>query len=340
MNAMYLLKALEFLDEDLILSGNVEQEETRRRLLSRPMLIAAIIAAGILLITACTAMGGTVRVLQYFSDAAPGKLSAQQVEYISANTLDVNKSVTVNGYTMTLRSVFSDGRDILLQFDLIAPVGGVLDADNYTDLRGAIMETDGGIPLGMATRWQLQDEDRTDNKISLIYSIESAWNRGETFSDQNCRFYIYGLEAVWHEQMMNREKTLTEGCWSYDIHFPKECNRSISFVQEPVRVCQTVTVGYERLTENTLYPITEQMEGQITSLNLWALGAEISFRFGEVPRNAEFGDLYAVMKNGEKIQLQKSFDMPDFSTYKVATPILLDQVDHLLLEDGTVFPAP
>ena len=340
MNAMQLLKALEFLDDDLIIPGSDIQEETRHRLFSRRMLMAAIIAAGILLITACTAMGGTVKVLQYFSDTAPGKLSAQQVEYISANTMDVNKSVTVNGFTMTLRSVFSDGRDILLQFDLTAPEGVVLDADNYKDRNGAILESDGGMPLGLAMQWQLQDDDRTDNKISLLYSIESAWNRGETFADQNCRFYIYGLDAVWHEQMMNREEALTEGCWSYDIHFPKECNRSISFVQEPVTVRQTVTVGYERLSENTLQPITEQMEGQITSLNLWALGAELSFRFGEESRNAEFGDLYVVMKNGEMIRLQKSFCMPDFITYKVTTPIMLDHVDQILLEDGTVFPAP
>ena len=101
-----------------------------------------------------------------------------------------------------------------------------------------------------------------------------------------------------------------------------------------------MTVGYERISENTLQPVTEQMEGQITSLNLWSLGAELSFRFVEEPRNAEFGDLYAVMKNGEMIRLQKSFDMPDFITYKVTTPIMLDQVDHLFLEDGTTFPAP
>lgn len=340
MNAMQMLKSMEFLDDDLIMENNFAQNDNGHCLISRPMLIAAIIIAGILLITACASMGGTVNVLQFLSDAAPGKLSSEQVEYIAANTLDVNKSVTVNGYTMTLRSVFSDGRDILLQFDLTAPMGVILDADTYKDRHGTILESEGGMPLGMAMQWQLQDKDRTDNKISLIYSIESAWNREDTVAGQNCHFYIYGLDAVWHEHRMNREEMLTEGCWRYDIHFPENCNQSISFVQEPVRVCQPVTVGYERTGEHTMMPVVEIQEGRIFSLNLWSLGAELSFRFEEASQNAEFGDLYAVMKDGKKILLKTSFKMPDFITYKADTPIILEQVDHLELENGTIFPKP
>lgn len=340
MKALQILKSIEFLDDDLIMGGNLSQNKDRHRLISSPMLIAAIIIAGILMISACTAMGGTVKVLQFFSDAAPGKLSSEQLEYIVANTVDINKNVTVNGYTMTLQSVFSDGRDILLQFDLTAPAGVVLDADSYSDRHGTILETDGGMPLGLAMEWNLQDNDRSDNQISLIYSIASAWNRDDTFVDQNCRFYIYGLEAVWHDHMNVRRETVTEGCWSYDIHFPENCNQSISFVQEPVTVCQDIIVGYEKTAENTMMPILEQQQGQITSLNLWALGAETSFRLGEETRNAEFGDLHAVMKNGKEVLLKKSFSMPDFITYKAETPIILDQVDYLELEDGTVFRKP
>ena len=35
-----------------------------------------------------------------------------------------------------------------------------------------------------------------------------------------------------------------------------------------------------------------------------------------------------------------AFCVPDFITYKVTTPIMLDQVDHLFLEDGTAYPSP
>lgn len=340
MNTMTLLKAMNELDEDLIAEITDISSAKPGKRLSRPVLIAAALIAGILLITACTAVDGAARFLQYFSDITPGKLSTEQVEYIVANTVDVNKSITQNGYTMTLKSVFSDGRDILMQFELTAPAGTVLNADNYSDMRGAVLEADGRYPLGMAMGWSILDEDRTDNKVGLLYHIESAWNSRNTFTEQNCRFYIYGLEAVWHENMMSREEDLTEGCWSYDIHFPEDCNRSISFVREPVFITRSVTVGYEKTGENTMRAVTEEQEGQIISLNLWALGAELSFRFGEEERNAEFGDLYAVLKNGEKIHLKQSFGMPDFITYSVETPIILEQVDNLLLEDGTVFPVP
>lgn len=339
MTSMELLKAMEFLEDDIILETEEQPKVKKHRLISRPMLIAAVLLAGILLITACTVMGGAEWFLRYFSDVSPGILSAAQVEYIVANTVDVNKSQTVNGYTLTLKSVFSDGRDILIQFELTGPRGTVLDADSYSDMHGIYLETD-AMPQAMAMEWTMRDEDRTDNRVELLYSIASAWNETVPFAESSCRLYIYGLEAKWREYMDVRSEPLTEGCWSFDIHFPAECSRSISFVQEPVPVTQSVTVDYQRIGENALMPVVEQQEGQITALNLWALGAELSFRFGEESRNAEFGDLYAVMENGEKILLKQYFGAPDFITYQVETPILLDQVEYLELEDGTRFPAP
>ena len=340
MTAMELLKAMDFLEDDIVLEAEEQPNAKSRRLVSRPVLIAAVLLAAILLITACTVMGGAGWFLRYFSDVSPGTLSAEQVEYIVANTVDVNKSQTVNGYTLTLKSVFSDGRDILIQFELTGPRGTVLDADSYSDMHGIFLETDGAMPQAMSMSWTMQDEDRTDNRVNLLYSIDSAWNETVPFAEGSCRLYIYGLEAKWREYMDIRSEALTEGCWSFDIHFPADCSRSISFVQEPVPVTQSVTVDYQRIGENTMMPVVEQQEGQITALNLWALGAELSFRFGEKFRNAEFGDLYAVMKNGDRILLKQYFGAPDFITYKVETPILLDQVEYLELEDGTRFPAP
>lgn len=340
MSAMKILKAMEYLEDDLILEPESAGSPKPRKRLPRPVLVAAVLLAGILMATACTAMGGAGWFLQYFSDAAPGNLSMEQMEYIVANTTDVNKSITQNGYTMTLKSVFTDGRDILIQFELTAPRGTVLNADSYSDSHGTVLQTEGDMPQAMSMEWTMQDEDRTDNRVNLLYSINSAWNETVPFAEGSCRLYIYGLEASWREYMDVRKEELAEGCWSYDIHFPEDCARRISFVQEPVSITRSVTVGYEKTGDNTMTPILEQQQGQITALNLWALGAELSFRFGEEERNAEFGDLYAVMKNGEKIQLKRYFGAPDFITYKTDTPILLDQVDHLELEDGPVFPVP
>lgn len=340
MTAMNLLKSMDYLDEELIAAAMDTSNLKSGKRLSPTVLIAAVLLAGILLISACAAMGGAVHFLQYFSDAAPGKLSAEQVEYIAANTVDVNKSQTVNGYTLTLNSVFSDGRDILLQFELTAPSGTVLDAESYSDLHGTVIESEAGLPMGMAMHWQLQDEDRTDNKVRLFYSIESAWNGKKPFTESHCKLYVYGLEAVRHDLMEPRSERLTEGCWTYDIHFPEDCVRSIAFVDAPVAVTATVTVGYEKTGENTMKAIEEQLYGEISSLNLWALGAELSFRFGEESRNADFGDIRVVMKTGEEIVLKQHFTMPDFLTYKTETPIILDQVACLQLEDGTVFHVP
>lgn len=338
MTSMNMLKALEYLDEDVILEAGMERPRGRR-LLSRPALIAAILAVLLLIITACAAMGGTEWFLRYFSEAAPGELSTEQVEYIVANTVNVNKSQTVNGYTFTLKSAFSDGRDILLQFDLTAPKGTVLDADYYGDMYGTVLEYEAGMPIGISMSWKMTDEDRTDNRVSLIYSINAAWDdrASEKFVGRDCRLYIYGIEARWFEPQEVRTEPLTEGCWTFDIHFPEECNKMIAFVQEPVTVLSTIVMGYEPVSENQMQQITQEVDVEITALNLRALGAELAFRYGEEERNGEFGELYVVMKNGEKILLKDNAISPNFNTYKVETPLILENVDHILFPDGTKF---
>lgn len=340
MTAMDILRSLDYLDDELIANEELNFDYNRRKRITRPVFIAAILLAGILLISACAVSGGADKFLQYFSEASPGKLSAEQMDYIVANTVDVNRSKTVNGYTLTLKSIFSDGRDILIQFDLFGPKGAVLNADGYREQYRTVLESDSGTPLGIAMEWKLQDEDRTDNHVALLYSIESAWISNGKFLNQNCRLYIYGLEAFWHENMGVRVEPLTEGCWDFEIYFPEDCDRYISFIDDPVTVTQTVIVGYDKVGKNELQAVTEEMKGEIVRLDLRALGAELAFRFGEESRNAKFGDLNVVTKNGKKIVLKQNFGMPDLITYKVETPIILDQVDYILLDDGTKLQAP
>lgn len=345
MTPMKLLKAFEFLEEDLIMDVATEPSKRRRRLLPRPMLIAAILLAGILAITACTAMGGTAWFLQYFSNLAQNDLSVEQVEYIVANTIDVNKSRTVNGYTLTLKSAFSDGRIILMQFDLTAPEGKVLDADKYVAAYETVFRREDTPNLWASMSWELWDEDKTDNKTSIVCSMDFLTDEdmSNEFVGHTCQFYIYGLkEVAWLEpkELGTREEKLAEGCWSFDIYFPEDCNRTVAFVQEPVTVTSTITMGYEPVGENLLQPITEEVEVAITALNLRTLSAELGFHYGDEPRNGDFRDLYVVMKDGSRILMKQHYGATDYITYQFETPLVLDNVDYILFPDGTRVYAP
>lgn len=338
MTPMKLLKAMEFLEDDLVMEAESIPAKRPRRL-NRRLLIAAALLAAALLVTACAAIGGADWFLGYFSEKTPEELSEEQVDYIVANTIHVNKSRTVNGHTLTLQSAFSDGKDILLQFELAAPEGTVLDADQYSDLQSADITNEEGKTLGITMSWTLRDEDRTDNRAELLYTITDC----ENFVGHRCRLTIDGLTGTtWLEPLSlgTRSETLTEGTWTFDIYFPEDCGRYISLVEEPVTIPCTIVTGYEQVAEDEYRPIKEEIQVEVTALNLWSLSMELRFHVGEEPDNLNLRDLYVVMKDGSRVPLKGHWVSPDYNTYKVETPLILDDVDHILFPGGEKIPAP
>ena len=86
-------------------------------------------------------------------------------------------------------------------------------------------------------------------------------------------------------------------------------------------------------------------EVQISSFRVTPFGASLSFvpkpdaigispRIGENAENA----IYAVMKDGSRIKLDLTG--ADSTILQAETPIVLSQLDYILLEDGTKLFAP
>ena len=57
MTAMDILKSLDYLDDELIVNEELNFDYNRGKRIPRPVLIAAILLAGILLISACAIIG-------------------------------------------------------------------------------------------------------------------------------------------------------------------------------------------------------------------------------------------------------------------------------------------
>ena len=337
MKAEDLLMGLNDLDEDLILDV---QEPIRGRSLNKRRLMALLTAAVIastLAMTAFASSDASVWFRNFFTKRYGGTLSNGQTSYLGDYTAQFQQSQSVNGYTITLNSAISDGRFVFIQCDLVAPEGTILDADRYGDLHDTILWNASGDSF--PCNWTIEDGDSTDNTITMLCSIDIIWGQGNhfDFTEHDWQLYIYGLGATYYENQGTmdftlRTEELTEGTWVFDIRFPDGASRTVDFIQEPVDCPSNINWGIQGLT---------QQEVQITSFTLRALSAELSFHFSKAESiNGSFDDIYVIMKDGSKVLMQEYSNVPNQITYKFDAPIIWEEVDHILLPNGTKLPMP
>lgn len=153
---------------------------------------------------------------------------------------------------------------------------------------------------------------------------------------------------VEQEDLVGLHKTevLVEEQWQFTVTFEAIRQESVELISQPTKTWAQVTwklddepVFYK--TGEGIAPVT------ITSFRLNAFGAEITYEYEEPAVNAfieyqhSFGFkdrfVYAVMKDGSRIALHTD-GTGDRLTAE--TPIVLSEVDHVLLDDGVQLPMP
>lgn len=132
---------------------------------------------------------------------------------------------------------------------------------------------------------------------------------------------------------------LTDDEWYFDVTFDPD-NQFIELINQPVSAQAKVW----RYADEKQWETKDSLEEvQISSFRVTPFGASISYvpkpdTIGVSPRLGENIDdaIYAVMKDGSRIKL----DSAGNDVLRAETPILLSQLDHILLEDGTKLFAP
>ena len=134
---------------------------------------------------------------------------------------------------------------------------------------------------------------------------------------------------------------LTDEEWNFDVTFDSD-NQFMELITHPVSVQAKVW----RYADEKQWETKDSLEEvQISSLRVTPFGANITF----VPKSDTIGislqlrqdtddEIYAVMKDGSRIKLDLTG--ADATILQAQTPIVLSQLDYILLEDGTKLFAP
>lgn len=336
-----LLKAFTDLDDDLVLEAKADNP--RRRLNGRRLMavLTAAVIAGTMAMTAFASTDGTLWLRNFFAQRSDFVLSDSQKNYIDENSVAVQSSQTQNGYTLTLDTAISDGVYTYIRFLLEAPEDVVLDARSYAPQNWGELDwvNENGEAFKGSGGWDTVDDGPGDNVVSLIYTLFHMRDEDnyDSIPGHTWKLRIDGLTGQYiHNygtpEMNVEEVDLTEGIWEFQITFPEQSNEAVEFIAEPVDCPLYTNIGitgwhYEDVA--------------ITSLKVRALSAALTFRHPDREQvNGDIDPIYAVMKDGSMAPLNPASGAPDHLTFKFDAPIVVGDIDHILLPNGTSLPMP
>ena len=301
--------------------------------LRRPLLIAAVIAA-LLLLVGCgyVVLSETQWLQSFFSHQKGQPLSQGQSAYIEENTQVIGQSVTVNGYSVTVESAIAEERVACIRLRLegsgITDIYSgsfrprpLADGSGYESLffeKGHTSAEESPYGLG---RW-IFSPDR--NGISILIQLDQS-------ADPNAPSFEAGVPYVLHltDLYVNgfgqSERILTEGVWDFEIVFDHLRTDSAELINSPI------TVTHENISL------------RVTSLSLRTMGIDVRFDPGAydyLGRNC-FEDSWVVLKDGTRVSAYPQFYNPSGSAgLSLDCPIDLAEVDYVELRDGTQLPMP
>lgn len=336
-----------------------------------------LIAAAIITALAVTASAAGLGWFQrYFEEKNEAPLNPAEVEYIEKNEQPIQQSQTQNGYTISVKSVITDGRIAYITMGITAPEDVVLsktEIPGYSPDKPNIMPRDhfnglftpesGDARMGYMSLETAEDHDGLDNTQNwvLMTEVDCAEDSALPFAPGTVwNLHIEDLIATYHDLEAQKaldekygggdyfsfieqdginpypEVTLATGKWDFKIKFDDCDTRTVNLAEKPVTA--KVSIAGQFINEPEGY---ENLE--ITSFVLSSLSATVSVDTDRIPTLEDYAtntSVYAVMKDGTQIELMGRSHSPGWEKLQAKSPINLDNVDHVILTDGTKLPMP
>ena len=263
-----------------------------------------------------------------------------------ANQPQASNSATQDGYTVELKSVVTDGAVAHITLRITAPEGTIIsrttreghENEPYhidTANLGRLTPMEGKVGSGSAGMNPKEDGDGLDNTQDFVIEAEMSMMDGSKPFAIGSTWTIR-LEDLIHtyydtERYTMVEELLAEGEWVFQFTIDESHGdqSEIEFVDEPV-VTKAV-VGFKADGTDVYNDVT------ITSFSLHSMSATVLCEGRSAPDLTNNFDraIYVVMKDGSKIQLYSSGGAVGVQHLTPEKTIDLEQVDHILLADGT-----
>lgn len=328
--------AMNDLDEVLILDAI---QPVPSRVITRRKFAAILLATALALTLigcAYTVLSGADWFKEFFRNQAEQSLSEGQEHYIEERTEDIAQSVTIDGYTLTVESAIADQYTAYIKLKLTAPPGEILDAESYLDgipnyqdpsYQKTLTRADGKEYAGGSSMGPQDDGNPTDGSFSILHVFNLFSYTETTFDEEGVWTLHYQDFCAYYDS--GETKTIMEGPIDFDIVFTKISNEEVAVVTEPL------PYAFKSYRNNEAYLASEPdiTEGFITSLTLRTMSATMTIEGHTEP--AGFLEIPIVMKDGSRVHMQaRSFGTGTY-VYSLSAPIVMEEVDHILLEDGT-----
>lgn len=376
MKGIDLLKAMNNLDSELIQEAGkspAPRKRSPRRLIT--VLVAVTVVASLAIGAAAAELGGGW-FRRFFADKSQSPLSDSQIAYLDENAKtfaptqgasqpsapDASQRQTQDGYTMELKSAITDGHMAYVVIGITAPEDVVLNAttiEGYNPEKPSLrpgnsgelnfLTDENGAPLLGFTSWEpREDYDGLANTQDLVIKIlpdeqdsfgaSMVWNLH--FEDLIAQYFNEAYQTELPDNYISFDDetyaklfpkvTLAKGTWDFKVDFSGSDMREIELISQPVLA--SACTGWKESGEKVY------QEVEVTSFVLRSLSASIYTSWHDGA--PDFSDVYAVMKDGSRITLTSNTGSSGEENFCAESPILLDEVDHILLIDGTELPMP
>lgn len=331
------------------------KDDTMKHKKMRPAVLVAVIALiAAMTVTAFAAeeISGWFR--QYFSRNSDNGLTSGQIEYLEENEQIIDESQSHNGYDLKLKSVLSDGYTVYATVGLTAPED--VTFEELKKLWGSSIDfyDENKKPCSSWMMDVCDDKDGLENTVDLVFEVTPAeWNSGSVLTIRVNALERMFYDAEYEQELLDTKYAgqdnimltdeeaarvhqkilMAEGPWEFTVDLSTVETQILELITEPV----TVQTSYGFKEDGTdLYE-----EVAVTSLILSPLSATIQTDADYAPDFTTGGrKVYVVMTDGSSIELIPNWGGDGKQYFNVKSPIILEDVDHVLLADGTKFMAP
>ena len=280
----------------------------------------------------------TDRQLELLADAIDFSIQPKLVEgHETMSDGAVGSGETINGYSIRLKSVETDGYAATITLGITAPEGTVLidpEIDDYNVVPGnwtrgfftPVTEVDSiGASSSGGSR---EDGDGLTNTVDFVLETKCTTRDGSMPFGPESRWRIYfeDIHGSWWDDVNFKqvEPLIAEGTWDIEVSFADGDFREIELLSQPITA--KACTGWKLDGTDVLEDRT------ITSLMLRSHSIELTC-------DDESADFFCFTGKFSYVVMQDGSQM-EFTSGTFHQPIDPDQVACVILADGTKIPVP